>query len=314
MKYISIFLILLIYVSQADARKKSKKKVFAKKAKKVVDNTHQYVSKNVLSFSNSIDEFFTKTSKRKLKNKSKLTLSTTTRFREAAGPYITPEINYRLVLPKTQDRLRLVLESDDNEKENASSEDVTNTRNDNEDNNVAAGLKYLVNKSGIDISTTAGVIVKIPVDVFIKFNAKKSIPIKNWVFKIDEQVKWVNNSGLTSDLDLNFDRRLSNKYLFRFVNNAFWNDNDYIITFKNGPSLFHKIDDDKALAYHAHVISVNEPDFLLTNYVLQVSYKQNLYKKWLYGSVTPFLDFPRTTNFHRVPGIIIGLDATFGHI
>jgi hypothetical protein len=282
----------------------------------MVDKTHRKFSNNILSFSNSIDEFFSNTENTKIdKNKSKLKISFSTRFREAAGPYVIPDINYRLILPNTQNKLRLVLESDDEESNNGdTSEDIVSTRTTETDNNTTAGLKYLVEKSGIKFATTSGVIVKVPIDVFIKFTAQKSIEFENWLFKINEQVKWVNNTGITSDLDLNFDKRLSRKLLLRFVNNIFWNDQDYIVSFENGPSLFHNIDKKRAISYHAHILTQNEPDFLVTNYIIKATYRQNVYKDWLFTSYTPYLNFPRSQNFHRVPGFIFGLDATFGHI
>jgi hypothetical protein len=282
----------------------------------MVDKTHRQFSKNILSFSNSVDEFFSNTENIKVdKNKSKLKISFSTRFREAAGPYVIPDLNYRLILPNTQNKLRLVLESDDEEKNNGdTSENITSNRAADSENTTTAGLMYLVEKSGIKFAATSGVLVKIPIDIFMKLSAQKSIEFDNWLFKINEQVKWINNSGLTSNLDLNFDKRLSRKTLFRFVNNVSWNDQDYVILFENGPSLFHEIDKTKAISYHAHVLTHNEPDFLVTNYIISSTYRQNAYKDWLFVSLTPYLNFPRTENFHRVPGFILGLDAIFGHI
>ena len=68
------------------------------------------------------------------------------------------------------------------------------------------------------------------------------------------------------------------------------------------------------MQYHAHVITVNKPNFEVANYLLQITYRQNLYAKWLFMNLTPFVNFPREQNFHRTPGFILRFDMIFGHI
>jgi len=284
--------------------------------KNMVDKAHQSVSKSIANLSDNIDSFFADNKHEDVPNRSKLKISFDTYFREGRGPYVIPELNYQLVLPRTEKRLRLVFENENEDKKSETSKVRTNqTRNNNaNDNRTSAGLRYMVEKSGIEFYSDAGIIVNIPPVVFTKFTAKKTIEFTNWILKVNEQIKWVNNKGLTSDLDLDFDKQLTRKYLLRMVNNTFWNDTDYVIRFENGPSLFHRISDEKALSYHAHVITVNEPDFVVENYLLQVTYRQLAYSNWLYFSISPFVNFPRTENFHRTPGLVVGFDAIFGKI
>lgn len=284
--------------------------------KNIFDRYHQRFSQKVLAFSDSIDGFFADSQHSELENKSKLIIQFDTFIREGRGPVVVPDVNFRLILPRTQKRLRLFVENENQDRRSETSKAVaTQTQQDRpNENNSAAGVRYLVEKSGINFYQDTGVIVAIPPQAFIRVGAKKSIEFTEWVLKIHERIRWVNTSGVSSDLDLDFDKRLTRKHILRFVNNAFWNDQDYTIQFENGPSLFHQIDKDKALSYHAHVLSVNEPDFLVTNYILQVSYRQKVYSDWLYMDVTPFINFPRENNFGRTPGAIIGFDAVFGRI
>ncbi len=285
--------------------------------KNTVDLTHESISSSILSFSQTLDTFFsdTKHNQYGLKNKSKLKVTFDTFFREAAGPYVVPDLNYRLLLPNTQRKFQLFIEGEkeDSQTETSVARGDRATQN-AEDNNTTAGLRYLVEKSGIKYRTDSGIIVNVPLVAFARFTVSKDIPLDIWLLRAREQIRWVNNTGFTSDLNLDFDRKLSRKYLLRFVNNTFWNDNDYSIKFENGPSIFHQIDNKRAISYHAHVLSVNKPEFVLTDYLLQFSYRQLVYKNWLYLQFSPYIRFPRIKNFYRTPGALLRFEAIFGYI
>lgn len=293
-------------------------KVFANKTKKQIDSIHTDISNRVLNMSESIDNFFAGGKHDSLPNKSKLKLSFKTYFREAAGPYIIPDINYQLVLPRTQKRLQLFIENEDEDKKSGTSDTATvgtaNRRESDEESTIAAGVRYVTEITGIKMSTDTGIILGIPTKVFGKLTFKRNVLFDKWILKINEQLKWVNTEGFSSDLDLDFDRTLSKGLLFRFVNNIAWNDEDYIVTFENGPTLIQTLSKRSAISYHAHVITVNKPEFVVDNYTLQASYRRRVYKRWFYAQITPFINFPRINNFHRTPGLLLKLDAIFGNL
>lgn len=285
--------------------------------KSAIDKAHSHFSKKILAFSNSIDDFFADTKHKKNENRSQLKLTLDNFFRESRGPYTVPDINYQLILPKTQRKLQLFIENDNENKSDETDQakqNLANQNNLNNQNNVNAGLRYLINKSGIEFSTDTGIIVNIPLKVFARFSARKNIHFRNWVLRVSEQVRWINDNGFSSDLDLDFDRKLSRKVLLRMVNNIFWSDQDYTIRFENGPTLFQKINDKSALSYHAHIVTLNTPGFIVDNYILLTTYRQRLYNRWLFLELSLFTNFPRSNNFHRTPGFVVGFEAVFGHL
>ncbi len=311
--YLIVFLFVATSASTQKAFAKEKKE---KSEKSLLDQYHQRLSKRVLKFSDSIDGFFADSQHGDLVNRSQLIIQFDTFIREARGPVVVPEINYRLILPRTEKRLRLFIENEnqDTRSETSKARNATpNTKRPN-DNNSAAGIRYLVEKSGIKFYQDTGIIASVPPKVFLRLGAKKTIEFTEWILKVHERVRWINTTGVTSDLDMDFDKRLTRKIILRMVNNVFWNDQDYILRFENGPSLFQKLTKHSALSYHAHVISENEPNFIVTNYILQMTYRRRVYSNWLYMDVTPFTNFPRDRNFVRTPGMIISFDAVFGHI
>ena len=315
--YLSQFiLLLLIAVTMNSTEVYAADKKKNRKKKSLIDQYHQRLSKRVLRFSNSIDDFFADSQHGDLVNRSQLIIQFDTFIREARGPVVVPEINYRLILPRTEKRLRLFIENEnqDTRSETSKARNASPETKRPNDNNSAAGLRYSVEKSGIKFYQDTGIIASVPPKVFLRLGAKKTVEFTEWILKVHERLRWINTTGITSDLDLDFDKRLTRKVILRMVNNVFWNDQDYILRFENGPSLFQKLGRHSALSYHAHVISENEPNFIVTNYILQMTYRRRVYSNWLYMDVTPYMNFPRDRNFVRTPGMIVSFDAVFGHI
>ena len=314
--FFTFFILITVCLPSAAAEKSKKTKQKKKDKKSLVDYYHRRFSNSVLRFSDSVDGFFADSQHSELENESKLILQFDTFVREARGPVVVPEINYRLILPRTEKRLRLFVENEnqDERSETSKARNAQPGESRPNQNNSALGVRYLVEKSGIRFYQDTGLIASVPPDFFIRVGAKKTVEFTEWILKIHERLRWQNSRGFTNDLDFDFDKKLSRKHILRMVNNMFWNDKDYNIRFENGPSLFHQISRHKALSYHAHVITETIPDTLVTNYVLQVSYRQRIYKNWLFMDLTPFINFPRDRNFARTPGFILGFDAVFGHI
>ncbi len=287
---------------------------FSQNDDSMIDRTHLNFSNKVLALSDKIDHLFADDKHNTLENKSSLRISFDTYFREAAGPYIIPDINYRLRLPNTEKRLQLFIQNQDKEDETSEAKIDQERSEERETRDYTAGLRYILSKGGIHLSTDTGIIFTIPPQFFLRLNIKKKVNWKKWSFKFDEQIKWVYQGKTTSDMDLDFDRRLNEKFLLRLVNNIYWTDETYNLTFENGPSLFQRINKDKAVSYHAHVITENYPVDAVTNYLLQVTYQENLYKNWFFLQISPFINFPRLRNFHRTPGLKIGFEFILGYI
>lgn len=228
------FLLILTLLISNQAIAKTKKK----RIKRFVDKTHASISNKITRISEDIDNFFSnqKHEDDEVENRSRLELGIETRFLEAQDPIVTPDINFRLILPKTERKLQLIVQNENAEEESETQNaNINNQTQERRNTGTAAGVRYLVEKSGIKFYSDTGIIVSLPIQVFFRVGAKKKVKInEKWTLKIDEQLRWVNTRGFRNDLDFDFDRRINDFYLFRFVNNFDWNDQDYIITYETG--------------------------------------------------------------------------------
>ncbi|MCO4753338.1 MAG: hypothetical protein KC478_02595 [Bacteriovoracaceae bacterium] len=282
-----------------------------------LDVTHQRISDKIINLSNKIDSFFGDERIDDEANTTRIRLFSVTTFKEAQKASTEANFRIQLRLPRTEKRLQLVIEREQDAKGDDATTPSTATGESSESNltdKTTAGLRYLLDVADISFSSELGVRINWPPQIFFKMRFRKNINFGEWIFRPVEEILWVDREGWFSDLDLNFDRRLDSSWLFRFVNNVRWDNQDYKLRFQHGPSLFHKINDQIGMSYNMRATLAEEPNLSSQNYQLGIGYRQLLYDKWFFWEVSPALNFPREENFRRTPVGTIKFEAIFGRI
>ena len=284
-----------------------------------IDTTHDEISNRILSLSNRIDSFFGDPRIDDESNNSRVRVFNQTNFREAETAENEVGYKIQLRLPKTEKRLQLVIQQDEDEEEpGQTSSTAAAQRNEGAREDLAdkstAGLRYILDVADIKLSSDAGLRLNLPPQAFVRFRFRKNMTFGEWAFRPVEKLLWVDREGWYSQTDLNFDRRINDTWLFRFVNNLTWDDQDYILRTQNGPSFFQKVSEITGINYSAYVYSQDTPSWAVQNYVLSLGFRQLIYKEWFFWEITPSLSFPREERFHRTPGLSIRFEAIFGSV
>ena len=280
------------------------------------DDTHNLISKEITGFASQIDSFFAEERSQHFVNKSQIRLFVDTEFRESTEPVSTPDMRIKLVLPRTQKRLQLIIESDKEEDKDDDQEiQSLSSSSDKKKDNTKAGIEYFLPNPKIKTSLGSGILFReITPLVFARLRMRKRIKYKSWLIKPEQELMWISSDGYSTKTSLDFDKRLNNEYLFRVANDIKWNDKEYDVDFRNGPSLYQKISKKIGLSYNFRVISSDAPVLAVNNYSFSVNYRQLLYKKWFFWTVSPALNFPRENNFHRTPGLTIRFEIIAGYV
>jgi hypothetical protein len=299
--------------------------------KNMVDHIHKVLSRDILSVANRLDNFFGTERADDEANTTRIRIYTETTKLEAQNPTTQGNIKLQLVLPKTQERLKLVVDTQNDRNDDASSTQATSantttttttptkTKEKSTTQRTAdattAALRYIVDTAGIKTSFDAGLRFTTKPQLFSRVRFRKYVPLgPKWVFRPVEQIMWIQDQGFTSDTDLDFDRPINKKWQFRFQNNIYWNDDDYSLAFTNGPSWLQTLDEKKALSYNFRISSANSPEYAVNNYALSVGFRQLLYKEWFFWTITPAVNFPRDNSFHRTPSLTVRFDVIVGSI
>lgn len=298
--------------------------IFAKRKETLVDQVHSTLSKDIVNLATRIDNFFGTKRSDFESNNTRIRIYTISTKYEGENASSQGKIKLQLVLPKTQKRLQLVLENDNDNNGNGASTNQAATANNNNTTATStsqkaadattAALRYIVHTAGIRTSFDAGLRFTNKPQVFYHLRLRRDIPFGKWVFRPVEQIKWIQDQGYSSNTDLNFSKKLNTKWIYRFFNNIYWNDQDYTIYFTNGPSWFQKINEKIGLSYNLRAKSSNSPILAANDYSASIGYRQLLYKKWFFWTISPALNFPRENTFHRTPSLTVRFDVILGSI
>ena len=132
-----------------------------------------------------------------------------------------------------------------------------------------------------------------------------------------------------SRMRMDFERPLTETLFFRQTTTYNW-DQENDVTFKlsdgsqesytvNGfnevgfwVSIYHPLNRLAILEYSTGVSFVDKPEQVMNNVTVQIKYRRQIWRNWLFFEVTPALNFPWIDDYEVTPSIQFRLEAIFG--
>lgn len=226
-------------------------------------------------------------------------------------------VRARLALPNTERRLSLVLDSDDDQRfDRGGGYDPSPPgllRSPREDSGFTAGLRYLREFSDtFNFDTDVGIRLRsgIP-DPYVRARIGKSFFRGGWELRPLEEVYWRYHKGQGVRSQVVLQRPLSTTRFFRSVSEIDWvyrerrtyAAQDFIFTRALGP--LH--------AVQAQIGVRGESDPMrVVNWFVNVGWRRNIYKDWLFLELRPELLFDREEDFRAEPRLFLTLETYFG--
>ncbi|MDX1670092.1 MAG: hypothetical protein R3194_11790, partial [Limnobacter sp.] len=241
-----------------------------------IEPVHYGLNEFVNNTSRGIDRFFGTDESLLVENQSFMKLSQTVRF--ASGDTTTDtSLRFRLDLPTTKKKLRLVLES------NVSELDPLLGRNNNTDRNTnnidnsesTLGLEQRGDKGDLgrwDGRVGAGVRLRSGLDPYVRYTASRRFEFDDsqWRAKSFNRINYFDRVGYQVRSNLDFNRPIDSKYSLRATTQVDWQqergETSYIQSFE----LNHIIDQRNALRYAYLLLGDTAETPSLFDKVLQV--------------------------------------------
>lgn len=276
-----------------------------------------YLSGKITSFASYIDRFFGGDRHYQESNDSVFKLSLIRVDGYGGDRKFNLAAKLNLKLPVTEGRLRLLLETDPEQNitdEPTKGQPVLR-------NQVVAPGSYAVavryenkEENRWYYNTDAGIkfrgITTAP-NPFVRARGSYSAPLGEWRLKAAQSVYWFNSIGAGETTQLDLERIISTRQLFRASSNATWLHEKQNFDLRQDLSVYHTLNDRTALLYQASVIGVSNPQLQVMDYVVLVHYRHRLHQQWLFFELSPQLHFPREKNYQFSPALSMRLEVLF---
>lgn len=271
-----------------------------------IGRAHAMISSRITETADRLDAFLGKPRILEESNRSYLKLAVL-RISDEHGMEIGKEIKLKIVLPRLQDRLQLIIEQDgdgaaiDPEAGTGLAEDLTTGT---PSGDLTSALRLMLRSArDVNIYIDAGVRVRLHPTVFSRIRYRRSVEFDQWAVRFTQSVKWEEQFEenpyqweVISRLD--FDRPIPPKYFFRTSLQGAWYEGRHGYFVTQGFSLIHQLSERRALVYEWNTLArtgqlvrtendtemIVDPDrrFRIEETGVKIGYRQTIGWPWLF--------------------------------
>ncbi|MDR5898403.1 hypothetical protein QC823_05305 [Halomonas vilamensis] len=283
-----------------------------------IEPTRERVGGWVDNTSRNIDNFFGTHESMSVENESYLRLGQEFDFMEGDGVNAETTLRYRIDLPTSEERLRLIIESDPEESQGTLEEQGSGRlANDQRDRRSSVlGLNWLEKRDkrehwSNDVS--AGVRLRLPLDPYVRFTSERlwDLGESPWQLESNNRLSWFNNEGYSARTRWDIGKLLNNAQHLRFITTVQWREKEDTLEFSEVAELNHRLNERSALRYSAIAIGESASNPHMTNYYLQTRYRRDVHKGVLFADIIPELHFPREASYDPRWAMTLRLEMYF---
>ncbi len=278
-----------------------------------LDTPQEVISSGVEAFAKNIDEFFSNNKVFYETSGTYLRLRADTIVNEAGIIGYEGDVKIKLRLPNIKRKLKFTFESDVNE-----SQDEVTSQPENtplaavEKKDYFAGLQAILGREDAwRFNPSIGVRLGSRLKPYIRFRAKRKYEFNKWSLRWHETPYWVDSIGWGLDSYIEFNRKITDKGLFRASTFARWTNKSDQFELSQVFSMYHTINKRQAISYFSGVYGISEPTVFATHYLLGLAYRQNIRKDYLFIELIPQIKYQKINDFHAEHSIILRLEMVF---
>lgn len=279
---------------------------------------HDNVTRWLDNSARNIDNFFGTDDSLTIENGSYLRFSQELFWHERDRFSSDTTLRLKLDLPTTEERLRILIESDPEESQGTLAEQGANTARDDRfrTEDFLIGLRRLGDRdkrTDWRLDAGAGIKVKLPLDPYVRFTGERLWQLGDspWQLESWNRASWFNEEGYSVRSRWDLGRPLSDTYHLRFITNVQWQEEVDTLEYSEGIELDQLLGSRSIIRYAAVAVGRSASDPHLHDYYLLSQYRRNLHREILFVDVIPEVHFPREQNYDAEFGITLRLELLF---
>lgn len=227
----------------------------------------------------------------------------------------TVSISGRVDLPRTQERWKLIFESDNRDRESLSNQRLNNMA----PSSFTGSFRYeLPERNGWRLDHDVGIRGRIPLDPFYRFRVRYDKELnEDWYMGFSNRISYYHRQSWIQDTRLNFSRAVTPQVNFRVESEARYRHEERLTEFGQSVALHQALGQFETLTYQLGVIGRNrpvdpeDPVRYIDHYYTQLVYRKAIYEDWLVLELVPQLIFAKEYDWDPDPRIQFNLEIYF---
>jgi len=212
-----------------------------------------------------------------------------------------PELRFRLDVPTTREKLRLVIESDSEEQIPLAERerDRQLTEPSRTDTETTGALRFLTRVGdAINLDTDIGGRLRLPADVFWRMRARRSWqPDEAWRLHLEQRLYYYHREGWGARSWFGADRPLAGGWHWRSSSELEWIHSRREFEAGQIFSLRKRLSNRSTLTPRLGVLGESQPSWRTTSYFADITWRYRMYENWLFAELIPALEYPRGKGF-----------------
>jgi hypothetical protein len=279
---------------------------------------HYDLTRMVDNTARNIDQFFGTEDSLFVENQSFLRVALDTRL-QPGDSKLDPSIRFRVDMPTTKERLRLIIESDIEEPLGRFSEQGIREVRGGErfnTNNSAVGLEQRSSEDpaqawvqGLGVGVKFGA----PLDPYLRYSVLRqwNFSESKWQINSSSRVTQFNQRGLQVRTNFDLNKALDEERTLRFQTYAEFEERRDSTVFSQTAEINRVLDSRTALRYALIVVGEDRGENNIKDYILQVYYRRDIHKNILFMDIIPEIHFPTEGNRNPYVALTFRLEAFF---
>ncbi len=250
---------------------------------------------------------------------NRLRLRTDGFWRSGFGTDFDFNLRGRFVLPKTDNRLVLLLSGDFDRalgsEDNPLQADIKSLLEpeDDREDGVLAIQGFLAATERFNISVQAGGRLRggDPI-AFIGPRYRQTFAIDKWAARVLLQSRWFTDEGFALRGFVDFERSFNKRFFLRVTPRADWSEEDDGIFYGVDVDLAQRFSSAAVLRYQVGIQTATEPRHEITQVTLRLNYRRQVWRDWLFLEFAPEVSFPSDQDYEITPGFFLRADIVLG--
>ncbi len=236
-------------------------------------------------------------------------------FKKQGDLNFDPDIKFRFNLPLTKDKYRIIIENDPDEGKSLSSRTAERISGlDETRRNDTTGTLRVINelKKNWTVTHDLGIRFRFPPDPFVRSKGTIDWQLTpDWSASLLTSVYYFLNEDLGANLITNFDRSLTEALFFRQTFETQWIRDEDKFEHAVTMNLFYELDTHRVLRYRLGMLAESKESKPVSSYYYEMTYREKLYRDWLFYEIIPLLAFPRDDHYKLSPSLTFKLEVLF---